>query len=113
MGTNRPGPLIKKGINYDLLNLSITPLLVTKLTFATTEEEVSNETRAFDQGLRAVLPVEIISTIEESRRLSKKPWTIIIYMAADNDLRNFATRNIKQMASIGSNDQINIVVHLD
>jgi hypothetical protein len=43
----------------------------------------------------------------------KKPWTIIIYMAADNDLRNFATRNLKQMSSIGSTEHINIVVHLD
>lgn len=42
-----------------------------------------------------------------------KPWTLIIYMAADNDLRNFASRNLKQMASIGSTDNINIVVHLD
>ena len=39
--------------------------------------------------------------------------TIIIYMAADNDLRPFAARNIQQMANIGSNDNITIVVHLD
>ncbi len=43
----------------------------------------------------------------------KKAWTFIVYMAADNDLRNFASRNLKQMASIGSSDHINIVVHLD
>jgi hypothetical protein len=47
------------------------------------------------------------------RAKNKKPYTIIIYMAADNDLRGFAARNIKQMASIGSNQYINIVVHLD
>ena len=43
----------------------------------------------------------------------KKDWTIIIYMAADNDLRGFAARNIKQMALIPSNAHVNIVVHLD
>lgn len=43
----------------------------------------------------------------------KKDWTIMIYIAADNDLRNFAIRNLKQMASIGSNENINIIVHLD
>lgn len=43
----------------------------------------------------------------------KKDWTFICYMAADNDLRSFAARNIKQMAAIGSNQYINIVVHLD
>jgi hypothetical protein len=44
---------------------------------------------------------------------NKKEWTFIVYMAADNDLRGFAARNIKQMAAIGSNEHINIVVHLD
>ncbi len=39
--------------------------------------------------------------------------TIMIYMAADNDLRPFAARNIQQMANIGSNQNITIVVHLD
>ncbi|HTM05885.1 MAG TPA: clostripain-related cysteine peptidase [Patescibacteria group bacterium] len=45
--------------------------------------------------------------------LAPKPWTFIVYMAADNDLRNFAARNIQQMATIGSNKNINIIVHLD
>jgi len=39
--------------------------------------------------------------------------TIMIYMAADNDLRPFAARNIQQMANVGSNQNITIVVHLD
>jgi len=34
-------------------------------------------------------------------------------MAADNDLRSFAARNIQQMAAIGSNDNVNLLVHLD
>lgn len=41
------------------------------------------------------------------------PWTFIVYIAADNDLRNFSIRNIKQMASVGSNENINIFVHID
>lgn len=43
----------------------------------------------------------------------KKDWTLMIYIAADNDLRNFAIRNLKQMASIGSTENINVIVHLD
>ena len=39
--------------------------------------------------------------------------TIMVYMAADNDLRPFAARNIQQMANIGSNHNMTIVVHLD
>lgn len=43
----------------------------------------------------------------------KKSWTFVVYMAADNDLRSFAARNIKQLAEIGSNQYINILVHID
>lgn len=43
----------------------------------------------------------------------KSDWTFIVYIAADNDLRSFAARNIKQMAQIGSNAHVNIVVQLD
>lgn len=43
----------------------------------------------------------------------KKKWVLIVYMAADNDLRSFAARNIKQMASIGSNEHLTILAHLD
>jgi len=43
----------------------------------------------------------------------KKDWTFIVYIAADNDLRGFAARNIKQMADVGSNDYLNIAVQLD
>ena len=46
-------------------------------------------------------------------RSHKKPWTVVIYMAADNDLRGFAAANIKQMASIGSSEYVNIIIQLD
>ena len=44
---------------------------------------------------------------------NKKSCTFFVYAAADNNLRDFAARNIKQMAGVGSNDHLNIVVHLD
>ncbi len=50
---------------------------------------------------------------EQTKKKSPKGWTFIVYMAADNDLRGFAARNIKQMAAIGSNEFINIVIQLD
>lgn len=43
----------------------------------------------------------------------QKPWTFLVYIAADNDLRFFATNNIKQMTEIGSTEYVNILVHLD
>jgi hypothetical protein len=55
----------------------------------------------------------LIAASNITRANNKKAWTIIIYMAADNDLRSFASRNIKQMAAIGSNKNVNVVVHLD
>ncbi len=54
-----------------------------------------------------------ISQTVATKALPKKNWTFIVYMAADNDLRAFAGNNIKQMASIGSNNNLNIAVHLD
>jgi len=38
-----------------------------------------------------------------------KPWTILIYMDADNNLSPYGVANIKDMERVGSNDQINIV----
>jgi len=50
---------------------------------------------------------------KKHHRHHKKPWTVIVYMAADNDLRGFAAANIRQMASIGSSERVNILIHLD
>lgn len=44
---------------------------------------------------------------------TKKIWTVMLYIAADNDLAAFAIRNIKQMTKIGSNENFNLVIHLD
>jgi len=46
-------------------------------------------------------------------KLNDSKRTIMIYMAADNNLRPFAARNIQQMAHVGSNEYITILVHLD
>ncbi len=39
----------------------------------------------------------------------KKPWTIMVYMAATNDLAIFAPRNILQMQKVSSNNYVNII----
>jgi hypothetical protein len=53
------------------------------------------------------------NAITTINRANQKQWTFIVYMAADNDLRAFAANNIRQMASLGSNQHVNIVAHLD
>jgi hypothetical protein len=42
----------------------------------------------------------------------KKAWTILVYLAADNDLNKYAQPNIAQMMQAGSNDDRNIIVYL-
>ena len=59
------------------------------------------------------VPIDINTRENHTRTITKKPWTFMVYIAADNDLRAFAANNIKQMASIGSNNNVNIVIHLD
>ncbi len=52
--------------------------------------------------------------LEETRRVNqKKPITLLIYAAADNDLHPYVWKNIKQMEAIGSNENINILVQLN
>lgn len=42
-----------------------------------------------------------------------KKWTILIYIAGVNDLYKYALRNIAQMMEVGSNENVNIVIHFD
>jgi len=44
---------------------------------------------------------------------TKKPTTLIIFAAADNDLYPFIWKNIRQMEAIGSNENINVIVQLN
>ncbi|MBP7854460.1 hypothetical protein KAZ82_00825 [Candidatus Babeliales bacterium] len=52
--------------------------------------------------------------LEEIRAINApKDWTLIVYIAADNDLYPFAWKNIKQLEQVGSNEHLNIVVQLN
>ncbi len=54
----------------------------------------------------------IFITFQDSSAADKK-WTVIAYMAADNDLEEFIVADFIEMAAAGSNKNINIVVQLD
>jgi len=43
----------------------------------------------------------------------KKEYTLVVFMAADNDLHRFALKNITQMEAVGSNKNMNIIVQLN
>ncbi|MBI2353380.1 hypothetical protein HYV11_04035 [Candidatus Dependentiae bacterium] len=58
--------------------------------------------------------IDIDTNITETRNSqTKKPFTFMVFIAADNDLHYFAWKNIKQMEKIGSNSNINIVIQLN
>lgn len=40
-------------------------------------------------------------------------WTILVYMAGDNDLDDFGGDDIKEMKKVGSSDRVNVIVQRD
>jgi hypothetical protein len=47
-----------------------------------------------------------------ARKDYKKSWTVLVYMAADNDLETSAPPNIKEMELAGSGSNLDILVYL-
>ena len=43
----------------------------------------------------------------------QKEWTVLVIIAADNNLDAYAWQNLQQMLEVGSNENVNIVVRLD
>src|SRR5436309_1806781 len=68
---------------------------------------------SFANFLRFFLSISFILWPLTNEARNKKPWTFLVFAAADNNLRDFAPRNINQMAKIGSNENVNLLVHLD
>lgn len=62
------------------------------------EEYLQNATEEELLDLRTVSP--------------EKDYTLVVFMAANNDLYRFALKNIVQMETVGSNQNINIIVQL-
>jgi Clostripain family len=44
---------------------------------------------------------------------AKKKWTVMIWMAGDNDLESFGDRDLAEMKKVGSTDAINVAVQFD
>jgi clostripain len=45
--------------------------------------------------------------------LQKKPWTVLVFLNADNNLEDFGYGDVKEMEKIGSNSEVNVVVQFD
>ena len=75
------------------------------------EEIMALKAEAQKEEELAILSEEDLSEIRTIN--PEKEWTLIVYMAADNDLHPFAWKNIKQLEQIGSNENINIIIQLN
>ena len=49
----------------------------------------------------------------ESRSGAKKKWTVMVYMAADNDLEYFGVEDLNEMERVGSTEDVNMIVQFD
>ena len=59
-----------------------------------------------------ILQVFLMQKINASVRPLRK-YTLVVFMAADNNLHRYAEYNIKQMELTGSNENINILVQIN
>ena len=48
-----------------------------------------------------------------SNAVVKKKWTIMIYLAGDNDLESAGSVDLAEMKQIGSNDDLNLIAQFD
>jgi hypothetical protein len=51
--------------------------------------------------------------VANAATVEKKPWTILVYLNADNSLEEFGYGDIQEMEKVGSNNNVNVVVQFD
>jgi hypothetical protein len=47
------------------------------------------------------------------RAARKKPWTVMVWMAGDNDLESFGDKDLAEMRRVGSTGEMDVVVQFD
>ncbi|MCQ2736955.1 MAG: clostripain-related cysteine peptidase [bacterium] len=50
---------------------------------------------------------------DRAEAMPKKKWTVLLYSAADNNLETSLVKDVAELESVGSSDQMNLVVQLD
>jgi hypothetical protein len=104
----------------NLINLTqtLSPHIQTQIIFHSKDNEnIKNNTKDFFDFLNNAKVNnnyhQLKSHKVNSHKQEKKQWTVLIYVAGVNDLYKYALRNIEQMIQVGSNDQLNILIHFD
>jgi hypothetical protein len=69
--------------------------------------------REYTLDLNAPRSPEEIPDVPDDGTTAGDTWTILVYLASDNDLEEFALRDINEMESIQLPDNVNIVVQID
>jgi len=46
-------------------------------------------------------------------RVQQKPWTIMVYMAGDNNLDPDGVKDLKEMKKVGSTNDVNVIAQFD
>src|SRR5271165_4810907 len=54
--------------------------------------------------------VRLTAWAAQSHPSSEPEWTVMVFMNAKNDLECFGLQNFAQMAAVGSNDKVNMLV---
>jgi hypothetical protein len=47
------------------------------------------------------------------RKVERKPWTVMVWMAGDNDLEDFGEADLGELKRVGSNEHVHVVAQLD
>ena len=52
-------------------------------------------------------------TVYARNNISQAKWTFMVFMNGDNDLENYVDKDLEEMKSVGSTNEVNIIVQLD
>ncbi|MBI3948063.1 MAG: carboxypeptidase regulatory-like domain-containing protein [Armatimonadetes bacterium] len=103
--TDTSGLFRATGLNAGEYNATVSRAGYHDATFTVTV--VAQSTRL--AGVDNVNGVTILQPVNAAR----KKWTFMVYMGADGDLEEFGILNLNQMESVGSDENVNIVVQAD
>ena len=95
-------------------SLSLTLLLL--WTLSMTARGASPFYAPFNTSLdsASVIPVSLPNCTEAMKRAEcKKKVTFTVFMAADNELTPFALWDLAELSSVGSDENVDVIVHLD
>jgi hypothetical protein len=56
---------------------------------------------------------QLSKSTEAAKMARKAEWTIMVFLNADNNLEEFGLRDFREMAEVGSDEKVNIVVQFD